>query len=119
MNVSVWPSPAPIAHPPRSNPFLRSSSDAPPLPCITPSTVTCVMVVSFKTWFLSRWCCPFGRLSWAAAPPYHEQRGPDPTPPPQVIHAPVHPPSTAVHNSWILWRIPCRSSWTSPLTHRE
>ena len=37
----------PMAHPPRSNPFLRSSSDAPPFPCITPSTVTCVMVVSF------------------------------------------------------------------------
>jgi hypothetical protein len=37
----------PMAHPPRSNPFLRSSSDAPPFPCITPSTVTWVMVVSF------------------------------------------------------------------------
>src|SRR5438874_3721771 len=33
-------------HPPRSNPPLRSSS-APPSPCITPSTVTIVMVVSF------------------------------------------------------------------------
>src|SRR5207249_1460399 len=33
-------------HPPRSNPPLRSSS-APPSPCITPSTVTCVTVVSF------------------------------------------------------------------------
>src|SRR5262249_29598907 len=47
MNVMVWLSPAPMAHPPRSNPFRRSSSDAPPFPCITPSTVTCVMVVSF------------------------------------------------------------------------
>src|SRR6266508_2419660 len=47
MNVMVSLSPAPKAHPPRSNPFLRSSSDAPPFPCITPSTVTCVMVVSF------------------------------------------------------------------------
>jgi hypothetical protein len=36
-----------MAHPPRSNPFLRSSSDVPPFPCITPSTVTWVMVVSF------------------------------------------------------------------------
>ena len=27
--------------------LLRSSSDAPPFPCITPSTVTCVWVVSF------------------------------------------------------------------------
>src|SRR5438445_4128523 len=33
-------------HPPRSNPPLRSSS-APPSPCITPSTETCVTVVSF------------------------------------------------------------------------
>src|SRR3954467_9328090 len=47
MNVIVSSSATPIAHPPRSNPFLRSSSDAPPFPCITPSTVTCVMVVSF------------------------------------------------------------------------
>src|SRR5215216_6780890 len=34
-------------HPPRSNPPLRSSS-GPPSPCITPSTVTMVVVVSFK-----------------------------------------------------------------------
>src|SRR6266511_2658850 len=34
------------AHPPRSNPPLRSSSGA-PSPCITPSTVTIVVVVSF------------------------------------------------------------------------
>src|SRR5688500_11432479 len=47
MNVMVSLSNTPMAHPPRSNPFLRSSSDAPPFPCITPSTVTCVMVVSF------------------------------------------------------------------------
>src|SRR6188768_4145055 len=47
MNAWVSLSPLPRAHPPRSNPFLRSSSDAPPFPCITPSTVTCVMVVSF------------------------------------------------------------------------
>src|SRR6266487_1711299 len=47
MNGMVSSSNTPMAHPPRSNPFLRSSSDAPPFPCITPSTVTCVMVVSF------------------------------------------------------------------------
>src|SRR5918993_346535 len=47
MNVIVWLSPTPKAHPPRSNPFLRSSSDAPPFPCITPSTETCVVVVNF------------------------------------------------------------------------
>jgi hypothetical protein len=47
MNVMVSLSATPMAHPPRSNPFLRSSSDAPPFPCITPSTVTWVMVVSF------------------------------------------------------------------------
>src|ERR1051325_6250652 len=53
MNVRVSSSPAPRAHPPRSNPFLRSSSVAPPFPCITPSTVTCVMVVSFMGLVLS------------------------------------------------------------------
>jgi hypothetical protein len=47
MKLLVWSSPAPRAHPPRSNPFLRSSSDAPPFPCTTPSRVICVMVVSF------------------------------------------------------------------------
>src|SRR3712207_2775614 len=35
-----------MAHPPRSNPSLRSSS-GPPSPCITPSTETFVLVVSF------------------------------------------------------------------------
>src|SRR5207302_4668873 len=47
MNVMVSLSNTPMAQPPRSNPFLRSSSDAPPFPCITPSTETCVVVVSF------------------------------------------------------------------------
>ena len=46
------------AHPPRANPPLRSSS-GPPRPCITPSTVTCVMVVSFMGSSFSRW---FARL---------------------------------------------------------
>src|SRR5213080_2202845 len=56
MNVLVSSSPFPRAHPPRSNPFLRSSSVAPPFPCITPSTVTCVMVVSFiDSSVLSEW----------------------------------------------------------------
>ena len=35
-----------LAQPPRSNPPLRFSS-GPPFPCTTPSTETCVMVVSF------------------------------------------------------------------------
>src|SRR5919198_6363942 len=47
MNAMVSLSNTPMAHPPRSNPPLRSSSVAAPFPCITPSTVTCVMVVSF------------------------------------------------------------------------
>src|ERR671930_613018 len=47
MNVMVSLSKTPMAHPPRSNPPLRSSSDAPPFPCITPWTVTCVMAVNF------------------------------------------------------------------------
>src|SRR5688572_12387371 len=60
MNIMVSLSNTPMAHPPRSNPFLRSSSDAPPFPCITPSTVTCVMVVSFMgSSFLSWWSLVF------------------------------------------------------------
>src|SRR2546423_1001211 len=48
-------------HPPRSNPPLRSSS-APPSPCITPSTVTIVMVVSFMgSSLLSWWSFSFDR----------------------------------------------------------
>src|SRR5215213_9873317 len=35
-----------MAHPPRSNPPLRSSS-GPPSPCITPSTETFMLTVSF------------------------------------------------------------------------
>src|SRR5437764_4488763 len=62
MNVMVSLSATPMAHPPRSNPFLRSSSDAPPFPCITPSTVTCVMVVSFTgSSFLSWWSSRYDR----------------------------------------------------------
>src|SRR5918993_1118712 len=63
MNVIVWLSPTPKAHPPRSKPFLRSSSDAPPFPCITPSTETCVVVVNFMI------AVPFslGAPSWAAS----------------------------------------------------
>src|SRR3954452_10279044 len=77
MNVLVASSPAPCAHPPRSKPFLRSSSVAPPLLCLTPSTVTCVMVVSLMT------ALPFsvGRTWWAASPPYYERPRADPTPP--------------------------------------
>src|SRR5215210_5819272 len=41
-----------MAHPPRSNPPLRSSS-GPPSPCILPSTETFVLVVSFMVPFLS------------------------------------------------------------------
>src|SRR2546430_4402194 len=39
-SLSKW------AHPPRLN-VPRSSSSGPPGPCITPSTETCVVVVSF------------------------------------------------------------------------
>src|SRR5690348_14748227 len=69
----------PSAQPPRSNPFARSSSDAPPFPCTTPSTVTCVMVVSFMI------TVPFtsGALAGGLSP-RHEHRCPDPTPPPGI-----------------------------------
>src|SRR6478672_12371740 len=51
--MASW-SKRPIAHPPRSNPPRRSSS-GPPFPCITPSTETSVVVVSFmRSSFLSR-----------------------------------------------------------------
>src|SRR5258706_2521813 len=50
-----------VTHPPRTNPPLRSSS-GPPSPCITPSTETLVLVVSFMT------SVPFslGLSLWAA-----------------------------------------------------
>src|SRR5687767_1550490 len=54
-SLSKW------AHPPRSN-TPRSSSSAPPGPCITPSTETCVVVVSFMTaaTFSFVWSCSVG-----------------------------------------------------------
>src|SRR5829696_7839311 len=66
-----------MAHPPREKPLLRSSSVVPPFPCITPSTVTCVTVVSF----IPRCPSPIGRPCWAAAHPCYEHHIPDPTPP--------------------------------------
>src|SRR5215216_5541279 len=70
-----------VTHPPRSNPPLRSSS-GPPSPCITPSTVTIVMVVSFMM------AAPFslGAPSWAASHPCYEHLCPDPTPPPGFLY---------------------------------
>src|SRR6478752_4850285 len=79
MNDKVVSSPIPMAHPPRSNPFRRSSSVAPPLPCITPSTVTWVMVVSLMIVVPSAGCRPVGHPSWAALHPYHEHVCSDPT----------------------------------------
>src|SRR3954466_4835905 len=59
-----------LAHPPRSNPPLRSSS-GPPRPCITPSTETCVVVVSFTV------AGPFS-LGWSSfgktGPPHRSHR---------------------------------------------
>src|SRR6266576_4532722 len=77
MNVLVSSSPLPMAHPPLSNPLLRSSSDAPPFPCTTPSTEICVVVVSFMI------AVPFslGRASQAASRLCYERLCPDPTPP--------------------------------------
>src|SRR5690242_14308409 len=43
-----------LAHPPRSIPG-SSSSFRPPFACITPSTETCVLVVSFMVAAPSRW----------------------------------------------------------------
>src|SRR6204780_2222967 len=75
MNLLVSSSPAPRAHPPRSNPFLRSS-DAAPFPCITPSRVTWVMVVSFMIAVPLPW-----RRPWRAASPLLR------TPPPRSATA--------------------------------
>src|SRR5919109_479878 len=74
----AWLSNSGLAHPPRSNPLLRSSSEAPPFPCITPSTETCVVVVSFMITV----SFPRGRPSWAASHPRYERLCRDPTPPP-------------------------------------
>src|SRR5918994_2409875 len=67
-------------HPPRSNPPRRSSS-GPPSPCITPSTVTIVVVVSFMI------AVPFSLAAplWAASHPCYEHLCPDPTPPPGFL----------------------------------
>src|SRR6266852_7965753 len=74
-----------MAHPPRSNPPLRSSSD-PPSPCITPSTETFVVIVSFMIVVpFSFGFAPLGRPSRAAAHPCHEHLHPDPTPPPGFL----------------------------------
>src|SRR5262245_50682008 len=63
MYVLVSSSNAPMAHPPRSNPLLRSSSDAWPFPCITPSTVIWVIVVNFIV------VAPFAlRMDWYPDP---------------------------------------------------
>src|SRR5215217_7675389 len=82
MNVMVSLSATPMAHPPRSNPLLRSSSEAPPFPCITPSTVTCVMVVSFMIAVPFSWEPPLV----AASHPCYEHLCPDPTPPPGFLY---------------------------------
>src|SRR5215210_6080288 len=50
-----------MAHPPRSNPPQRSSS-GPPSPCITPSTETFVLVVSFMVG------APFSLVSLSSGP---------------------------------------------------
>src|SRR5262245_14864917 len=83
MNAWVSPSPFPRAHPPRSNPFPRSSSEAWPFPCSTPSTVTWVMVVSFM------FALPFLAPAPCGRPhPGYERHRPDPTP-----HATFGPPA--------------------------
>src|SRR5215211_8548694 len=54
-----------MAHPPRSNPSLRSSS-GPPSPCITPSTETFMLSVSFMVAvpFSLVWSCPRPAGRW-------------------------------------------------------
>jgi hypothetical protein len=64
-----------MAHPSRSNPAIRSSFDG-PFACITPSTETCVVVVSFMI------AVPFSLeapLAGGLSPPPRTPR-PDPTP---------------------------------------
>src|ERR1700682_3363059 len=54
-----------MAHPPRSNPPLRSSS-GPPNPCITPSTETLVVVVNLMSWsppHAHAWCAHEARIA--------------------------------------------------------
>src|SRR5215210_7005215 len=66
-----------LAHPPRSNPPLRFSSRA-PFPWTTPSTETCVVVVSFMSG------APFS-LVWSSfgttGPPHRARRNVRPDPP--------------------------------------
>src|SRR2546430_17179538 len=54
-----------MAHPPRSKPPLRSSS-GPPIPCITPSTETLVVVVNRMSWsppYVYAWCAHEARIA--------------------------------------------------------
>src|SRR5262249_4510220 len=69
-----------LAHPPRSNPPLRFSS-GPPFPCTTPSTETCVVVVSFMI------AVPFslGAPLVGGPSPCYEHLCRDPTPPPGFL----------------------------------
>src|SRR4029450_10740936 len=88
-----------VTHPPRSNPPLRSSS-GPPSPCITPSTVTIVVVVSFMIALPLSLGAPSGAASHpcyahlcpdpappsgSASHPCYEHLCPDPTPPPGFL----------------------------------
>lgn len=73
--------PLPRARPPRSNPVRRSSSDAPPLPCTTPSRVVWTTVVSFMVAAPPARC----RLSRGRPHSCYERHDPDPTGPAEVF----------------------------------
>src|SRR5947209_156660 len=94
-------------HPPRSNPPLRSSS-GPPSPCITPSTVTIVLVVSFMIAvpFSLIWGRPRGGplLLLRTPPPRSDTACPEITPartPAWAVHVPV--PCSGHYRPWTDW----------------
>jgi ribosomal protein S18 acetylase RimI-like enzyme len=102
------------AHPPRSNPPLRSSS-GPPSPCITPSTETFVMVVSFMVavpfWLgfvvvrFDRTAAPISSVAAESVRPIHSAPSPNKAqgdnarklPGTSGITCCLHPPMTDSH----------------------
>src|SRR6266498_3028357 len=98
--MSVEASSSKCAHPPRSN-RPRSSSSGPPGPCITPSTETCAVVVSFMVAVpfsldfvvvrLDRTAAPISPVAAESVRPIHSAPSPNTAGVDDVVLLNVHP----------------------------